>query len=216
MKAIIPLSALPRYNQDMTRATGTALAIVMSGLTGLAALAQTAPAPVDGRLAGAMLLGERPLSASEIPADLSSSDRLRILAYIDRKPTKAIDRQIVAAIETDGLEPVAAAIAGRLASAQGPDAQALEAEALLRDRANAGAATFLYAYLASRYRLQLEQAPDDDRPALERLAKKYRTLLERVRNSEDALFRVLADDLDSRQALTAGATRHPRAYLPET
>jgi len=215
MKAIIPLSALPRYNHYMTRATGTALAFVMSGLTGLAALAQPAPAPVGGRLAGAMLLGERPLAANEIPADLSSSDRLRVLAYIDRKPTQAIDRQIVAAIETDGLEPVATAIAGRLAAAQGPDAQALEAEALLRDRANAGAATFLYAYLASRYRLQLEQAPDD-RPALERLAKKYRTLLERVRNSEDALFRVLADDLDNREALTAGATRHPRAYLPET
>jgi hypothetical protein len=140
---------------------------------------------------------------------------MRVLAYIERKPTEAIDRQITAAIEADGVEPLAAHVALRLGSAKGADAQAAEAEALLRDRANAGAATFLYAYLAARYRIQLEQA-SDDRPALERLAKKYRTMLDRVRNSEDALFRILADDLDYREALTAGATRHPREYLPDT
>ena len=198
----------------MAHTTGTALALAIV-MTGLTALAQSAPPPLGGRLAGAMLLGERPISADDVPADLSSADRLRVLAYIERKPTEALDRQLLAAIATDGLEPVAAHIAGRLASANGPDGQAAEAEALLRDRANAGAAPFLYAYLAARYRMQLEQAPDD-RPALERLAKKYRTMVDRVRNSEDGLFRILADDLDNRQALTQGATRHPRQYLPDT
>ena len=162
-----------------------------------------------------MLLGERPISEDDLPSDLPTSDRLRVLAYIERKPTLAVDRQIVAAIETDGLEPVAAHVARRLASSKGPEAEAAEAEALLRDRANAAVAPFLYAYLAARYRMQLEQAPDD-RPALERLAKKYRTMVDRVKNSEDALFRVLADDLDNRAALTSGATRHPRQHLPET
>jgi hypothetical protein len=41
-------------------------------------------------------------------------------------------------------------------------------------------------------------------------------MLERVRNSDDPLFRILADDLDNRPALSAGATRHPREYLPDT
>ena len=199
----------------MAHLTGTALALAVLVMTGPAARAQSAPPPLGGRLAGAMLLGEAALTPADLPDDLSSSDRLRVLAYLDRKPTEALDRQIVAAIETDGLGPLAAHIAGRLASANGADAQAVEAEALLRDRANAGAAPFLYAYLAARYRMQLEQAPDD-RPALERLAKKYRTMVDRVRNSEDGLFRILADDLDNRQALTAGATRHPREYLPDT
>jgi trans-2-enoyl-CoA reductase len=196
----------------MSRAAGTALVLVLTGLT---VLAQTAPPPVGGRLAGAMLLGERPLSADDLPADLSSSDRMRLVAYIERKPTHALDRQIVAAIEAEGLDPAARLVASRLAAATGPDAEATEAEALLRDKANAAAAPFLYAYLAARYRLQLEQAPDD-RPALERLAKKYRTMVDRVRNSGDNLFRILAEDLDNRQALTAGATRHPRQYLPDT
>jgi hypothetical protein len=199
----------------MAHATGTALALAVLVMTGPLGLAQPVPPPLGGRLAGAMLLGERPVSADDVPADLSSSDRLRVLAYIERKPTEALDRQILAAIEADGLEPVAAHVARRLASASGPDAQAAEAEALLRDRGNAGAAPFLYPYLAARYRMQLEQA-GDDRPTLERLAKKYKTMVDRVRNSEDGLFRVLADDLDNRQALTPGATRHPRQYLPDT
>jgi hypothetical protein len=162
-----------------------------------------------------MLLGEDPLTAADLPADLSPSDRMRVVDYLERKPAHALDRQIVAAIEADGVRPLAAGIASRLAAAKGPDAEAAEAESLLRDPANAPAAPFLYAYLAARYRLQLERAPED-RPTLERLAKKYRTMIERVRNSEDALFRLLADDLDNRQALTAGATRHPRQYLPDT
>ena len=199
----------------MTRATGTAATAAVLVLSGLAALAQTAPPPVGGRLAGAMLLGEAPLTLSDLPPDLSSSDRLRLAAYVERKPTAALDRQIVAAIESAGVEALAAQIGARLAAAKGPDAEAAEAEALLRDRANQGAAPFLYAYLAARYRLQFERA-QDDRPTLERLAKKYRTMVDRVRNSEDGLFRILAEDLDNREALTAGATRHPRQYLPDT
>jgi hypothetical protein len=199
----------------MTRATGTAVTAAALVFSGLTALAQTAPPPVGGRLAGAMLLGEAPLALSDLPGDLSSADRARVAAYVARKPTEALDRQIVAAIESEGVEPVAAQIASRLAAAKGPDAEAAEAEALLRDRASAPAAPFLYAYLAARYRMQLERAPDD-RPTLERLARKYRTMVDRVRNDEDGLFRILAEDLDNREALTAGATRHPRQYLPDT
>ena len=180
-----------------------------------AVLAQPAPPPLGGRLAGAMLLGETPLTTADIPADLPTADRMRVLGYLGRNPARGLDTQIRAAIETEGGEASAATVSAALSNQKGPDAEAAKAEALLRDGASAVAAPFLYAFLAARYRLQFEAAADD-RPTLERLAKKYRTMIERVRNSEDALFRLLADDLDNRPALSAGATRHPREYLPDT
>lgn len=178
-------------------------------------LAQPGPPPLGGRLAGAMLLGETPMSRSDVPEDLPTADRMRVLGYLDRGAGRGLATQIAAAIEGEGSETAATSVASALSGATGADEEAARAEALLRDRAHAVAAPYLYAYLAARYRLQFEQA-GDDRPALERLAKKYRTMVERVRNSDDALFRILADDLDDRPALSAGATRHPREYLPDT
>lgn len=178
-------------------------------------LAQPGPPPLGGRLAGAMLLGEAPLTRAELPEELPTADRMRLTGYLERAAGRGLAAQITAAIEAGGAETAAAAIASALSGATGADEEAARAEALLRDRAHAVAAPYLYAYLAARYRLQFEQA-GDDRPALERLAKKYRTMVERVRNSDDALFRILADDLDNRPALSAGATRHPREYLPDT
>ena len=191
---------------------GTAVSVVTCLA---AALAQPAPPPLGGRLAGAMLLGEMPITRDDVPQDLPSSDRMRVLGYLDRGAGRGLATQIAAAIEGEGSEAAATAIASALSGAAGADEEAARAETLLRDRAHPVAAPFLYAYLAARYRLQFEKA-GDDRPTLERLAKKYRTMIERVRNSEDALFRLLADDLDNRPALSPGATRHPREYLPDT
>jgi hypothetical protein len=178
-------------------------------------MAQPGPPPLGGRLAGAMLLGEAPVTKADLPEELPTADRMRVLAYLDRGAGRGLATQIAAALEAEGSETAAAAIASALGGAAGADEEAARAEAMLRDPAHAVAAPYLYAYLAARYRLQFEKA-GDDRPTLERLAKKYRTMVERVRNSDDALFRVLADDLDNRPALSAGATRHPREYLPDT
>ena len=89
------------------------------------------------------------------------------------------------------------------------------AESAVGDASHAAARPWLYAFLASRYRLQFEGA-DEDRALLERLAKKYKTMLDRVRNAGDPLFVVLANDLDNRASLSPGVTRHPRQYLPDT
>ena len=220
------------------RAIGTAVLGIAAILCAAGAHAQTAPPPVGGRLAAAVLLGEAPLAADGLPSDLSSADRMRLSAYLERwaafktrqshiagtvetwKRRERLEREIAAVIERDGIEKVAHAVAW----SQGPygltadidaSAEAAWAEGLVRDPSNAVAAPFLYAFLASRYRMQLEQA-DEDRQALERLAKKYKTMLERVRNAGDSLFVLLADDLDNRPALSAGAARHPRQYLPDT
>lgn len=196
----------------------------------------TAPPSVGGRLAGALLLGESPVSPQDIPVEMQAQYRARLAAYLERwkafrtrqghiagsletwKRRERLEREIASAIDVPDIESVAHAIAW----SQGPygvTRDALEeaswAEALVRDHTNAVAAPFLYAFLASRYRLQFEQAADD-RPLLERLAKKYKTMLDRVRNAGDPLFVVLADDLDNRASLTPGITRHPRQYLPDT
>ncbi len=191
---------------------------------------------LGGRLAGAALLDETPLRGADLPSDLSSSDRARLSMYIARWDAfrtrqdpaagspgtwtrrERLEREIVSASGHPGIEEVGYAIAW----SQGPYGvtkdvrqEALWAEGLVRDPAYAIAAPYLYAFLASRYRIQFERA-DEDRPALERLAKKYKTMLERVRNAGDPLYALLADDLDNRARLTPGATRHPRQYLPDT
>jgi hypothetical protein len=136
------------------------------------------------------------------------------------KRRERLEREIASVIERDGIERAAHAIAW----SEGPyglgaeidaDAEAAWAERLVREPSSAAAAPYLYAFLGSRYRLQFERAAED-RPALERLARKYKTMLDRVRNAGDSLFVLLADDLDGRPTLSASATRHPRQYLPDT
>ena len=190
----------------------------------------------DGRLTVAVLLGGPPLTAHDLPAKLSEADRLRLETYLERwkafKTRQAVvagsqrtwdrrvrlEREMVSAIDQPGIEQVAASVAW----SQGPygvttdvQEEAAWAERLLRDPANATAAPYLYAFLASRYRMQFERA-EEDRPALERLAKKYKTMLDRVRNAGDPLFILLADDLDNQSRLSPSGTRHPRQYLPDT
>lgn len=195
----------------------------------------TAPS-FGGRLTDAVLLGGPPLTAHDLPAKLSETDRLRLQTYLERweafktrqghmagsletwKRRERLEREIVSAVERPGIELVAYSIAW----SQGPydvttnvREESAWAESLVRDPANALAAPYLYAFLASRYRMQFERA-DEDRPVLERLAKKYKTMLDRVRNAGDPLFLLLADDLDNRERLSPSATRHPREYLPDT
>ena len=199
-----------------------------------------APAPpVGGLFAGAVLLGEAPLTEDALPNGMSMADRLVVVTYLDRRqvlsprftPTDArgdAERQRVAieiasTIVADGIEETARALVASL----GPTAAmatstgdpwsggASWAESAVRDASHAAAHPWLYAFLASRYRLQFEGA-DENRDLLERLAKKYKTMLDRVRNADDPLFVVLANDLDNRASLSPGVTRHPRQYLPDT
>lgn len=194
------------------------------------------PPPVAGRLARAVLLGGPALGKDDLPADLPSADRLRLLGYIDRRstfvslqkeaagsadePPLALEREIASVIEKPGIEKEAWEIAWTVPNpkelGQHAEAEAEWAEGVLRARPGTVAAPYLYAFLASRYRLMFEQAPDGDRSALERLARKYRTMLERTRTYEDSLFKLLAEDLDRLPRLGDAATRHPREYLPDT
>jgi hypothetical protein len=202
-------------------------------------LQPAAPAPpVGGHLAGAVLLGEAPLNERDLPNALSMTDRLLVVTYLERRRALAVERtaasergdaerqrvalEIAATIETEGIEDTARAIAaslgptaGAVTSTDDPSLGASWAEGLVRDPGHAAARPWLYAFLASRYRMQFERA-GEDRDLLERLAKKYKTMLDRVRNAGNPLFVVVANDLDNRASLLPGITRHPRQYLPDT
>ena len=196
------------------------------------------PPPVGGQLARAVLLLGEDLAATELPADLAPAARRRLLRYIERHAAfasglgvaadnaelfgrqVALEREIASAIEREGIVEEAAEIAQGAPLAvdptASPSAEAEWAEGVLRARPGSVAAPYLYAFLASRYRLMFEHVEGEDRPALERLARKYRTMLERVRHAEDPIFVLLAADLDGLPRLDPDATRHPRAYLPDT
>lgn len=199
-----------------------------------------APAPpVGGLLAGAVLLGEAPLTEDALPNGMSMADRLVVVTYLERRQElsrrftpaggrgdaerERVALEIASTIVADGIEETARALAASLgprtamATSTGDPwgGGAAWAESAVRDDGHAAARPWLYAFLASRYRLQFEGA-DENRDLLERLAKKYKTMLDRVRNAGDPLFVVLANDLDSRASLSPGVTRHPRQYLPDT
>lgn len=234
---MITSRAAGRYNQIAMSWIGAVLMGWMAAVQVPSTHVPMAPPPVGGRLAAAVLLGAEPLGS--LPDDLSWSDRLRLTAYRERwqsfkalgapngydeprdrrERRERLEREIFSTIEHEGIEAVAHAIAWSAGPYGGvppdPQKEATWAEGLVRDPANAIALPYLYALLASRYRLQFERA-EEDRPALERLAKKYKTMLDRVRHDGDGLFILLADDLDNRASLSPTATRHPRQYLPDT
>ena len=227
---------MDRYNQIAMNLIGTVW--LGCALTAQIVFQPTlsTPSMVGGRLAGAVLLDEAPLTSHDIPGDMQPSYKARLETYVARgkafktrqgivagsletwKRRERLEQEIASTIDLPDIEPIAHAIAW----SQGPygvtrDAgeEATWAEGLLRDPANQAATPYLYAFLASRYRLQFERATEE-RPLLERLAKKYKTMLDRVRNAGDPLFVVLANDLDNRASLSPGVTRHPRQYLPDT
>ena len=166
---------------------------------------------VGGRLAGAVLLGEAPLTAHDMPREHAGIVRGAGSRRISSGGRPSRRRQ---GTLREASRPGSAAnasnrrsrrrstsprhrdtLAHAIAWSQGPygvtrDAreEATWAESSRARSCQRTAATpYLYAFLASRYRLQFERA-DEDRALLERLAKKYKTMLDRVRNAGDPLF----------------------------
>lgn len=214
-----------------TRLIVASLALLAPGIMGLAQHADVPPPPVAGRLAASALLDGRPLRPGDIPADLASADRLRVLAYIERREAfearsgsnephrLRFEQELASIVEATGIEDEAARLARELPAAPEwgqPAVEAAWAETMLRGNPSTPAAPYLYAFLAARYRRIFETMPREDRPALERQARKYRTLLDRTRAARDPVFPLLAADLDGLRALGAGTNGHPRAYLPDT
>lgn len=218
------------YTRCALAAAATALHVLMALSIPLPAQHAVPPPPVAGRLAESALLGGRPLASDDLPADLSSADRMRLQAYVDRRrgfePRSGSDaphrirfeQELASIVEATGIEDEAAELGRLLPPADQwgePEREAAWAETMLRSRPGSPAAPYLYAFLATRYRQVFERMPGEDRAALERQARKYRTMIERTRAAADPVFALLAADLDGLPSL-GRAARHPRAYLPDT
>jgi hypothetical protein len=231
------MSMRPR-GVDVRRPRGWAVGVL------LVAMAMATPCdaqePGQGLLSrDAALLAEGGLVPADLEA-LASADLPGVRRYLERRgafrsrlvqaederatqtvpPSRvAIERAIVSLVDRPGIEASAADVAAALAltgSAE-RDAAALtretaSAEAYLQSHSDTPAVPYLYAFLASRYRMALESAAE--RGEKERLARRYRTMLDRLRGQADPIFTTLARDLDGVPSMLGQRAEHPRDYLP--
>jgi hypothetical protein len=222
---------------------GAATAALVSALASpwLATAQLPPPGPFGGKLFEAVTFGA-PLDPSDIPGGLPAADRTGVETYIARRaafrsrlpepepasgPARAqlelrrrLEREIVALLDLPGIEEEAARVAEGAPLAEEPQAllevplrEAAWAEDYLRRNPDGIATPFLYVFLAGRYRLAFDLSQEDEERR--RMAKKYRTFLERVRTQPDGLFRLIAQDLDGR-TFSGRPGPHPRQYLPDS
>jgi hypothetical protein len=206
------------------------------------ARAQPHRQPVGGHLFESVLQGAKRFNLEQLPPDLSEADRARLIAYAQRRgafrsrlgpaPTDcgdnarwvhqrrvALEREMVAIIDRPGVEEEAAAAAAVTQplppSGTDPGRYAEEiawVEAWLQQHPDSPFAPLFYAHVAWNLRAGIEM--NDNRALRERLARKYRTMLDRVRSGEDRLWRLLAEELDGEARVTNAGPAHPLLFLP--
>jgi hypothetical protein len=207
------------------------------------ASAQSDRQPVGGRLLDAVLRGAERFDLAQLPPDLPEADRVRLVAYARRRSDfksrlgspppesgdnapwmhgrrRAFEREMVAIVDRPGIEEDAAAAAAATqppppSGGTDPGRYAEEiawAEAWLQRRGDSPFAPLFYAYIAWNLRAGIEL--NDDQALRERLARKYRTMLDRLRSQDDRIWRLLAEELDGGPRVTNAGPAHPRDYLP--
>lgn len=133
-----------------------------------------------------------------------------------------IERAIVALVESPGAEAMALAfVADAPMDVWETDAEPLAeadyAERRLKDDPGGALAPFLYAFIAHRLRAAFEaQVLGKDEAAMKASAKKYRLFLTRARGVPDAIYALLADDLDRQPFVHWKTAVHPRDFNPDT
>jgi hypothetical protein len=216
--------------------------LVVPLLSAAWASAQPERQPVGGRLLEAVLQDAKRFDLARLPADLSEADRARLGAYARRRSDfksrlvsppesgddaramharrRSVEREMVAIVDRAGVEEDAAAAAAAtqlLPPSGGTDPgryaeEIARAEAWLQMRGDSPFAPLFYAYIAWSLRAGIEL--NDDQSLRERLARKYRTMLDRLRSQDDHFWRLLAEELDGEPRVTNAGPAHPRDYLP--
>jgi hypothetical protein len=211
-------------------------ALVLATLLAAPAAAQQ---PAAALLAREAVLHEPPLLQPAAVAQLSEPDATPLGRYLARRSAfvsrlgdaadpraeplhtrrMAIERAIVSLLDREGSEESAADVARSLDLAHpGEDPpgaalrEAASAEAYLRAHPDSPAAPYLYAFVASRHRLALETTTDA--ADKERFARRYRTMIDRLRHHPDDIVALLARGLDALPSVGGGRAEHPRDYLP--
>jgi hypothetical protein len=199
--------------------------------------------PVGGLLLEAVLQDEERFDLAQLPPNLPEADRARLVAYARRRADfqsrlgsppresdhnarwmhhrrRSFEREMVATVDRPGIEEEAAAAAAAtqpLPPSGGTDPRRYAeeiawAEAWLQKHPESPFAPLFYACIAWHLRVGIEL--NDDRALREKLARKYRTMLDRVRSEEDRIWRLLAEELDGQLRVTNAGEAHPRVYLP--
>ena len=196
--------------------------------------------PAGGSLHHSVLQGAERFDPERLQSDLPEPDRARLREYARRRaafrsgldppppgsgadPTHdrrvALEREMVALVDRPGIEAAAAAAVAVVppAPSGGPrsDDYAREiawVEVWLQQHPDSPVAPLFYAYVAWQLRVGVEM--NEDRALRERLARKYRTMLDRLRSRDDPIWRLLAEDLDREPRVTNAGSAHPREYLP--
>ena len=199
--------------------------------------------PGGGRLLDAVLQGAERLDLEQLNPDLPEADRARLVAYARRRAEfrsrlgppspesgdharwmhdrrRSFEREMVAIIDRPGIEETAAAAAADiqpLPPAGGTVSRRYAeeiawVEAWLQKHRDSPFAPLFYAYIAWHLRAGIEL--NDDRALRESLARKYRTMLDRLRSQDDRIWRLLAEELDGEPRVTNAGPAHPREFLP--
>jgi hypothetical protein len=211
-------------------------ALVLATLLAASAAGQQ---PAAALLAREAVLHEEPLLQPAMVAQLSEPDATPVTRYVARRsafvsrlgdppagPAErlharrvAVERAIVSLLDREGIEESAADVARSIDLANpGEDLpgaalrEAASAEAYLRAHPDSPAAPYLYAFVASRHRLALETTTDA--ADKERFARRYRTMIDRLRHHPDGIVALLARGLDALPSAGGGRAEHPRDYLP--
>jgi hypothetical protein len=164
-------------------------------------------------------LQRRAAFASKLQPAASSFETLRMEAK-----KRVVERAIVALIETPDIESAAAAYVEQATilydwtgGAESPISEAAAAEDFVKKNTASPVAPYLYVFIAERYRAAFEMMNVAMHKAeMTAASKKYRTFMQRARASEDAIFRLLADDMDRQPFLYAKSAFHPATFDPDS
>lgn len=174
------------------------------------------PAPAKDRLQ--RFLDRRAKFASRIESKASSMADVAVEAKKRR-----VEGAIVALIDAPGIEQAAAdyaqqaVIHNEWGDPARPAAEAVSAEEFLKKDPASPLAPFLYLFIADRQRAAFESMTVLKHKAeMTAAAKKYRTFIQRARSSGDAIFKMLADDLDRQPFLYTKSDFHPRDFDPDS
>jgi len=174
------------------------------------------PEPLRGRLSRYLIRRSAFQTRYEgKPADLNAVASDAKKRVIERAIASLLDQQdsgrLAVAFVKDA--PIAADWERRPG---GPLAEATYAEGALKSDPDGPLAPYLYVFIADRQRAAFEAADRaKDVDVMKAAAKKYRTFIQRARNANDQLFRLLADDLERVPYVYMKTEVHPRDFNPD-
>jgi hypothetical protein len=226
------------------RAGACLIAITFGAAATAQSPAPGAPVDLGGKLYRAVFTSGTGVLGSGDLAAVPEPQRSRLSAYLTRRAAfksayrtesdsfekaradakkRVIERAIVSLVAAPGIESAAAEFVADAPIADDwekastrPLEEAAYAETVLKKDPSSPLAPFLYVFIAHRQRAAFELAgAQKDAEAMKAASRKYRTFVQRARAVDDAIFTLLADDLDRQAYVYVPADNHPRDYNPD-